>query len=128
MTALLRHKGRGLDAQTVSIAELRRSVIEQDRALLDNLLEARARLANLIIAGEAGPRSNEAQTKQLDQEIEKLEEEIGQHSSGFRALTQAITPESVQRYIPANAALIEYALYTPGDEFNQSKSAPDVVR
>ena len=124
MTALLRHKGRGLDAQTDSIAELRRSVKDQDQALLDNLLEARTRLANLIIAGEAGPRSNEAQTKQLDQEIEKLEEEIGQHSSGFRALTQAITPESVQRYIPANAALIEYALYTPVDEFNQPKSAP----
>ena len=124
MTALLRHKGRGLDAQTDSIAELRRSVKEQDQALLDNLLEARTRLANLIIAGEAGPRSNEAQTKQLEKEIEKLEEEIGQHSSGFRALTQAITPESVQRYIPANAALIEYALYTPVDEFNQPKSAP----
>ena len=55
MTALLRHKGRGLDAQTDSIAELRRSVKEQDQALLDNLLEARTRLANLIIAGEAGP-------------------------------------------------------------------------
>src|SRR5215813_14633128 len=123
MTALLRHKGRGLDAQTDSIAELRRSVKEQDQALLDNLLEARTRLANLIIAGEAGPRSNEAQTKQLDQEIEKLEEEIGRHSSGFRALTQAITPESVQRYIPANASLIEYALYTPVDEFNQPNSA-----
>ena len=30
----------------------------------------------------------------------------------------------MQRYIPANAALIEYALYTPVDEFNQPKSAP----
>src|SRR5262249_30935400 len=124
LTALLRHKGRGLDALTDSIAELRRSVKDQDQALLDNLLEARTRLANLIIAGEAGPKSNEARTRQLEKEIEKLEEEIGQHSSGFRALTQAITPESVQRYIPANAALIEYALYTPVDEFNQPKSAP----
>ncbi len=123
LTALLRHKGRGLDAQTDSIAELRRSVKEQDQSLLDRLLEARTRLSNLIIAGEAGAKSNEDRIKQLEKEIEKLEEEIGQHSSGFRALTQAITPESAQRYIPANAALIEYALYTPVDEFNQPKSA-----
>ncbi|HKX31188.1 MAG TPA: CHAT domain-containing tetratricopeptide repeat protein [Blastocatellia bacterium] len=124
LTALLRHKGRGLDAQTDSIAELRRSVKEPDRSLFDRLLEARTRLANLIIVGESGLKSNELQTRQLEKEIEQLEEEIGQKSSGFRALTQAITPESIQRLIPADAALIEYARYRPVDEFNQPKSAP----
>jgi CHAT domain-containing protein/peptidoglycan hydrolase-like protein with peptidoglycan-binding domain len=123
-TALLRHKGRALDAQTDAIARLRRNVRPQDQTLLDQLLEARTRLSNLIVQGETSIKANEAEIRRLEREAEKLEEQIGQQSAGFRALTQAITPESIQSRIPAETALVEYAIYRPVDPFNQPTGPP----
>lgn len=115
LTTILRRKGRALDAMTDSIASLRRRAAPEDRALLDQLKNTRAQLARLVLNGpqRTTPDEHQNQIKTLEEQREKLEDQISRRSAEFRAQSQPVTMASVQAAIPARAALIEFASYRP---------------
>ena len=117
LTTVLRRKGRGLEAATDNIATLRSHASPPDQLLLVNLSDARSRLAAFTLRGP-GKTSAAAHRSQLDQlgaEVDKLEAAISARSAEFRAQSHPITIEAVQSAIPEGAALVEFALYHPGD-------------
>ena len=118
LTTILRRKGRALDAMTDQIAALHRRASPEDQKLLDQLADARSRLANLQLGGPSGKLTSAARRAQVvasAEEIEKLEAAISRRSTEFRALSQPITLSSVQAALPAEAALVEIFLYRSFD-------------
>jgi CHAT domain-containing protein len=115
VTTLLRRKGRGLDAMVDTIATLRRHASPQDQNLFNQLADARARLAALTLAGpsSASPEAYHKRLKPLEEEVEKLEVELSVRSDRFRAQTRPVTLAAVQAALPADCALIEFAVYIP---------------
>jgi CHAT domain-containing protein/Tfp pilus assembly protein PilF len=115
ITTVLRRKGRALDAMTDSVAALRGRAAPHDQALFDQLKEARAQVARLVLGGpqRATPAQHQDQIKSLEARIERLEAEISRSSDEFRAQAQPITTSAIQSGIPADAALIELYVYRP---------------
>lgn len=124
-TTLLRRKGRGLDATTDMIAALRRHATPQDQAVFDQLSDARSRLATLtfIESGSANPDTYRARLKPLEEEVEKLEAELGARSADYRAQTQPVTLAAVQSALPADSVLVEVAVHIP-QELQTEKNGP----
>jgi CHAT domain-containing protein/Tfp pilus assembly protein PilF len=124
ITTILRRKGRTLDAMTDSIGALRGRANPQDQALFDQLKEARAQTARLVLGGpqRATPAQHQDQIKRLEAQIERLEAEISRSSDEFRAQALPITTSAIQAAIPANAALIEFYVYRP---FNARYTKPE---
>ncbi len=114
-TTILQRKGRVLDAMSDSLTALRNRFSTQDQVLLDQFNDASAQLARLVLNGpqRGTPAEHQKQVKEAEERKEKLEDEISRHSAEFRAQTQAITLEAVRAAIPADAALIEFAVYRP---------------
>jgi CHAT domain-containing protein/Tfp pilus assembly protein PilF len=116
LTTILRRKGRALDAMTEQLAALRRRSDPQDRALLDQLETARAKLSALVLRG-AGGETSEAEQRaaiaKLEAEAQQLEAAVSARSAEFRAQSQPVTIESVQAALPAGSALVEIASYLP---------------
>src|SRR5262249_17954980 len=123
-TALLRRKGRALDAMTDTLAVLRKHSDPQDQALLDQLKDASTQLARVVLNG-AQNQSTE-KYRQAIQELqgrkEKLENAIGHHSEAFRAQLQAVTLGAVQSAIPADSVLVEFITYSPFNPRAQTDS------
>jgi CHAT domain-containing protein len=115
ITTVLRRKGRALDAMTDSVAALRGRANPQDQALFDQLKEARAQVARLVLEGPKRVPLAQHQDRitTLEAEIERLEAEISRSSDEFRAQAQPITISAIQSAIPADAALIELYVYRP---------------
>ena len=124
ITTVLRRKGRALDAMTDSVGALRGRANPQDQALFDQLKEARAQVARLVLGGpqKVTPTQRQDQIKSLEARIERLEAEISRSSDEFRAQAQPVTTSAIQSAIPANAALIELYVYRP---FNARYTKPD---
>ena len=118
LTTVLRRKGRILDAAAGSVAALRKRLSPDDRKLLDDLADARARLAKLIVAGPkatASPQDYSVEVAKLESEVRRLENLVGQKSAAYRALAQPVDLRSVQAAIPGDAALVEMVEYQPYD-------------
>jgi CHAT domain-containing protein/tetratricopeptide (TPR) repeat protein len=115
ITTVLRRKGRALDAMAHSVGALRSRATPQDQALFDQLKEARAQAARLVLGGpqRATPAQHQDRIKNLEAEIERLEAEISRSSDEFRAQAQPVAISAIQSAIPANAALIELYVYRP---------------
>jgi CHAT domain-containing protein/Flp pilus assembly protein TadD len=114
LTAILRRKGRALDAMADSIATLRRRLNADDRALLDQYTGARSQLATLTLGGRAKkPAEYQAEIKGLEDKVERLETDISRRSAEFRAQSQPVTLEAIQAAIPAGGALVEFFSYRP---------------
>ncbi|HKX28916.1 MAG TPA: CHAT domain-containing tetratricopeptide repeat protein [Blastocatellia bacterium] len=128
-TTLLRRKGRGLDTMINTIEVLRRHTAPQDLALLDRLAGARARLAELVLreSGAVKPETYRRQLQSLEEEVEQLEAQLSSRSASFRAQVQPVTTASVQAAIPADSALVEFAVYTPQDLGTDQPSPPRYV-
>jgi len=96
-------QGRALDAMTEQLAALRRRSNPQDRALLEQLDAARSRLANLVLnlAGSSGKQTSateqQATITRLEAETQRLEAAVSARSAEFRAQSQPVTIESVQK-------------------------------
>ena len=120
---ILQRKGRTLDALTDSFATLRRRFNLQDQALLDELKETNAQLAKLVLGGpqRMSRAEHQKQITALEEQKEKLEAEISSRSAEFRAQSQPVTLAAIQSAIPAEAALIEFAVYRP---FNAHYAKP----
>jgi len=125
-TTLLRRKGRGLDAMTDTIGALRRRASPENQAFFDRLAEARARLAAFALRGSdaAKPDTYRAQLKLLEEEIERREAELSARSDEFRAQAQPVTLAVVQAALPADSVLVEFAVYTPQDPWNDKNNLP----
>jgi CHAT domain-containing protein len=122
-TTILQRKGRALDAMSDSLSALRRRFNAQDQALLDQLTDARAQLARLVLGGpqRTTPEQHQSRIKTLEEQVEKLEAEISRRSDESRVQSQPITIEAVQAAIPANAAIVEFFSYRP---FNARYTKP----
>lgn len=115
VTAVLRRKGRVLDAMTGSLTALRRRLNAQDQILFDKLMDANARLSELAL--NKPKRSTVAEYQQQIAEIQerkdKLEAEISRRSAGFYEIAKPVSLADVRALIPDNAALVEFAVYKP---------------
>lgn len=107
-TAILRRKGRALDASTDQLAALRSRVAPEDQKLLDQLVAAQSQLARLRLS-DAGQLSPAAQ--QLEMEL--LEDAISRRSKEFHIVTQPVTLDAVRQAVPTDAALVELLIYAP---------------
>ena len=126
LTTILRYKGRALDAMTDTLKTLRVVAAPQDQAMLDQLAEARARLATAMLEGpdETEPAQHSALLKRLEKRIEQLESEISDRVAPFRS--QELPKQlfaAVAQAIPPGAALVEFTTYRPYD-FKTRRSAP----
>ncbi|MGH9845228.1 MAG: CHAT domain-containing protein, partial [Blastocatellia bacterium] len=113
LNLVLRRKGRVLDAMTDSIGALRRRLDPQDRELLEQLTSVSSRLATLSLSEQGAQYRDEIE--KLETERQRLEAAISARSAEFRQQSQPATIESIQKLLPANAALVEIAAYRPFD-------------
>src|SRR5262249_1656732 len=115
---LLQRKGRVLDAMIDTLAILRHRIgNEGDRDLLDQLRKTTAQLAQVALNP---PREMSAEQrlkaiKDLEDQKEKFEAAISEHSVEFRAQSEPVTLEAVRAAIPVDSALIEFAVFRPFD-------------
>jgi CHAT domain-containing protein len=110
---ILQRKGRALDAAFESLNGLRSRFNDEDRALLDELTDARSQIARLVLDG---PRNMTAEQyrgriKTIVEQADKIEAEISRRSDEFRAQSLPVTLDAVREAIPDDAALIEFASY-----------------
>lgn len=115
--AVLRRKGRALDAMANTITSLRARASETDRMLLDELVEARAVLSTLSLRGP-GRRPIEAYRAELDalrQRVDTLEEQVAARSVAFRLRFAPVTLDTVQAAVPVDSVLVEFASYRAYD-------------
>src|SRR5262249_51719677 len=128
-TALLRRKGRVLDVMADTIARLRRHASPQDRQLFDQLAEARAQLAALALKapGAAGPDTSRTEIKALEENVGRLEAELSLRSDRFSAQTRPITLAAVQSALPADGALVEFAVYRPQGQEVRKNGPPRYI-
>jgi CHAT domain-containing protein len=125
LTALLRSKGRGLDAMSDTVATFRRHADGEQQKLFDRLLAARAQLANLTFRGVSNdkPERYRAQLKQLESDIDALEADLSRRSAEFSSDARPITLPAIQAALPPKTMLIEFAAYQPY-QFSKQTAAP----
>jgi len=126
-TTLLRRKGRGLDMMADAIGALRRHAAPEVRALFDQLAEARSQLAALTLKdlGTGKPETYRARLKSLEDKVEEFESALSARNPDFRDQAQPVTPAAVQSALPADSALVEFAVYKPrAPRNNENKLAP----
>lgn len=115
---VLQRKGRVLDAMTDTFASLRTRLgsPEQQQAL-DGLAAKTRELSRVAFRDPRGVSADEhlAAVRRLERERDELESELSRRSPAFRAQTAPVTLESVQSAIPADAALVEFAVYRTFD-------------
>jgi len=117
-TAVLQRKGRLLDWMTDSLAILRNRFNTEDKNEIDQLNETNSRLANLVLDGPSEKVSAAVYQKEirsLVEKKEKIEVQISHSSAGFYQHQEPVTLAKIQTVIPADAALIEFAIYRPFD-------------
>jgi len=125
-TTLLRRKGRGLDVMANTIAALRRRASSEDQALFDQLAEARSQLAVFMLkgVGTGKPETYRTRLKSLEDKVDELESALSARSPDFRAQMQPVTLTAIQSALPADSALVEFAVYTPRDLRNNKNKLP----
>lgn len=126
MTTVLRRKGRILDASAAALAALRGRLSPDDAAALEQLDEARAKLAKLIVAGPeaTGPDEYAAAVAGLDRQVRQLEELIRKRSAAYRAVSSPIDLDAVQAAIPDDERLVEIVSYQPFNAKLEPKNLP----
>jgi CHAT domain-containing protein/Tfp pilus assembly protein PilF len=115
---VLQRKGRVLDAMIDTFADVRRRIAKtSDQSLLDQLQGSTAELARLALNAPKPAEAEARRTaiKSLEEERERLEARLAEHSAEFRAQMRPVTLEAVQRALPADAALLEFAVFRPFD-------------
>jgi len=134
LTTILRRKARALDAVSKQFETLRSQVNPQHTTLLNDLAEARTRLANVMLLPSTD--TSEAYRSNLEKEVEQLEQLVPGFSSLYRQEMTAVTVSRVQSAIPAGAALVEFVSYKPfntkaltvSDRFGERRYAAFVLR
>jgi CHAT domain-containing protein/Tfp pilus assembly protein PilF len=117
VNAVLQRKARVLDWMTDSLAVVRNRFSTEDQILIDNLNETNTQLANLVLNGpqKTSLAAHQGDIRALEEEKEKLEDEISRRSAGFYQPADAVSSSTVQAAVPSDAALIEFTIYRPFD-------------
>lgn len=115
--ALLRRKGRVMDAMTDTFSLLRRHADPEDQVLLDQLREATAELAHLALEGPQKRPLSEYRKALEDQreKKEKLENAISHHQQKVGETLRPVTLEAVTSLIPEDSAVVEFVSYRPSN-------------
>jgi CHAT domain-containing protein len=113
-TVVLQRKARVLDSVANSRATLREHLRPGDEKLLDDLDGTTNKLAQLALKGPGKTPAAEYSTQlaSLQKQREGFEAEISKRSEGFYEDSRDVTLAEIQAAVPANAALLEFALYT----------------
>jgi CHAT domain-containing protein len=115
--AILRRKGRVLDVLASSQAALRERLDPAGRAVLDELSDVTARLSNLALKGPG--RTPYAEYKKtlagLEESRDALESRISRLSAEFVTGHEPVSLAAIRAVLPADAALVEFAVYQPFD-------------
>ena len=114
---LLQRKGRVQDAMIDTFAAGRRLVVDpRDVALLDELKATTTELARVAMTADVRTQAAQSPTiASLEGKKERLEAELSEHSAALRVQMQPVTLEAVQAAVPADAALLEFAVFRPFD-------------
>ncbi len=118
LDTLLRRKGRVLDAVTDGMAALRKQLDPADRQLLEQLAAGRSQLAKLVLTGPAAfgdPGAYAREVARLESDVRRLEAAVRDKSAAYRAQTEPVSIQAVQKALPPGAALLEIARYRPHD-------------
>jgi CHAT domain-containing protein/lipopolysaccharide biosynthesis regulator YciM len=115
LTTVLQRKGRVLDSLTDSLQTLRQNLKPEDQTLLDQLATTRSQLSALIFKPVDHKQRDQyrQQVGTLKAQADELEATLSRRSAAFRTKSQPVTLEAIQPLIPADAALVELALYKP---------------
>ena len=113
LTTLLRRKGRVLDAAAGSLASVRAKLSPEDRKLLDQLDDARAKLAKLAVAGPQGAVDYAKQVAELEDQIRGLEVTLARKNAQYRVASQPVELAAVQQKIKKTERLVEIVNYEP---------------
>jgi len=127
-TALLQRKGRILDAMADSLGALRRRSGAADIGLLDELSSVTSQLASLVVNGpqRASSDAYQPRIKTLAQKREAFEIGVSRRSSGYYEPSSALaTLAAIRDAIPADAALVEFAVYRPFDPTKRTARGSD---
>jgi tetratricopeptide (TPR) repeat protein len=116
-TALLQRKGRVFDAVADNLGALRNRSNTEDRALVDQLKELTSKLAALVLNGpqRASPADHQNAIQSLADQRDKLEAQLSRRSMGYYERSSTVTLAAIKATIPADAALVEFAVYRPYD-------------
>ena len=116
-TALLQRKGRVFDAVADNLGALRNRSNTEDRALVDQLKELTSKLAALVLNGpqRASPADHQKAIQSLADQRDKLEAQLSRRSMGYYERSSTVTLAAIKATIPADAALVEFAVYRPYD-------------
>ena len=116
-TTLLQRKGRVLDAMADNLDALRRRSSPEDRAFLDQLKDVTSQLANLVLNGpqKASLSDHRDRINSLTDRRDKLEDQLNRRSAGYYQRSDAVTLAAVKSALPADSALVEFAVYRPFD-------------
>jgi Uncharacterized protein conserved in bacteria len=125
VTTLIQRKGRVLDAMADTFGSLWQRSSPEDRALFDQLKSVTSQLAGLVLKGPQGLSATERQEriKTLTQRREELEDEVGRRSQGYYERPDTVTLNAIRAGIPADAVLIEFAVYSPFDARQPNESS-----
>ena len=117
LTLVLRRKGRALDAMASAIETLRRQQNPETQKLLDDYASLVNQISVLTLRGPGEKKQKEhlADLHELETRKEKLEAEIGYCSVELKTQVTPITLDGIQKLIPPQATLLEYAIYQPVD-------------
>ena len=117
LTTILRRKGRILDVMTNDLQLLRENITPENQQFLDELAAVRTQLATLIYNQPKNIPEEQyrQQVANLREKSEQLEAELSRRSAEFRTISEPVTIEAVQQFIPEDAALVEFVLYEPFD-------------
>lgn len=117
LTAILRRKGRSLDAMANAISLLRSRASGESQLLIEQLSNLQTQLSNLVLKGANKDNLNTYKTKikELEDKIEGLQSQISSKSVEFRTNISKISLDIVQKAIPPDSVLIEFSTYKPYD-------------
>jgi CHAT domain-containing protein/Tfp pilus assembly protein PilF len=115
LLTIMRRQGRAVEAASDTLKTLSRSLDPKDRAMLEQWRLICSQLATLSLKTPNGidPAPHLAEIRRLEEQKEKLENQISRRIAAFRVQTMPVTMEDVQQAIPAGAVLINFFTYSP---------------
>lgn len=122
LSVALRRKGRSLDETADTIGTLRKGASPEDRALLDELAEARARLTDLALkrarSGEGAGIGDEI--AKLTRRADEVETQLGLRDPRLHLQALPITVDRIRAALPEGAALVEFVRFDASEPWRRT--------
>jgi len=114
LTSVLRWKGRTLDTISESMRLARAATDPEQKAVLEQLQTVRGQLASLTLRGptkEVPQASYQSKLNELERRANDLERQLVELNPSLGSEAEGVDIEAVQREIPEDAALVDFAVY-----------------